>query len=252
MKVGLVELNIEWESKDINYERVSALVEIAALSRCDVVVLPEMFNTGFSMNIHLIGEELNGTADAFLSRISRLYRINIVAGFPVKKKGEERGRNIAAIYNREGVRIAEYTKIHPFTPLKEHIHYMPGSEPIVFSIDNIPSSVFICFDLRFPEIFRRVARDVQMIYVIANWPSSREDHWRTLLKARAIENQCFVVGVNRRGIDGNNIHYSGKSGIFSPMGEEIELKSISGELLTGTINPGEVTDIRSRYPFLKE
>lgn len=251
MRIGLFELNIEWESRDTNYERVSALAEIAALSGCDVVVLPEMFNTGFSMNIHRIGEEIEGTADAFLSRISRLYRINIVAGFPVKRKGEDKGRNIAAIYNREGVRIAEYSKINLFTPLKEHIHYMPGSGTIVFSIDGIPSSVFICFDLRFPEIFRSVARDVQMIFVLANWPSSREDHWSTLLKARAIENQCFVVGVNRRGIDGNNIHYSGKSGIFGPMGEEMKLKSISGELLIGTINPEEVINIRSRYPFLK-
>lgn len=250
MRISLIELNIEWEAKVSNYERVSSLLEIAASNKCDVAVLPEMFNTGFSMNIDHIGEEINGSADAFLSKSAKRYNMNIIAGFPVKDKKEHKGKNIAAIYTRSGERIAEYAKIHPFTPLKEHIYYSSGSKTVVFPIDGIPSSVFLCFDLRFPEIFRKVARDVYIIFVLANWPSSREDHWRTLLKARAIENQCFVVGVNRKGIDGNNIHYSGGSGIFNPMGEEIELKSMAGDLLIGKIEPEVVINIRSRYPFL--
>lgn len=250
MKIGLIELKIQWEAKELNYERASSLIGIAAREGCDLVVLPEMFNTGFSMNIDRIGEEINGPTDTFLSGIAKRYGLNLIAGFPVREKGEVRGRNIAAVYNRHGRRIAEYTKIKPFPSLSEHIYYEAGLKKIVFEIDGIPSSVFICFDLRFPELFREVARDVMMIFVLANWPSSREDHWRTLLKARAIENQCFVTGVNRKGFDGNNIHYSGGSGIFNPMGEAIELRSVSEELLIGTIDPKEVLDIRSRYPFL--
>ncbi len=252
MKIGLIELNSEWELRQSNLERALSLIEKASLNGCDIAVLPEMFNTGFSMNIRRIGEELNGVTGTFLSETARRLGINIIAGFPVKDPEAKKGRNIAAVYDRNGKRIAEYTKIHPFTLLKEDLYYHAGSETVKFPIDGIPSSVFICFDLRFPEIFRRVARDVQMIFVLANWPSSRDDHWRTLLKARAIENQCFVIGVNRRGIDENNIHYVGGSKIFSPIGEEIELKQKAGELLIGTVEPGEVLDVRSRYPFLRD
>lgn len=250
MKIGLIELNTEWESKQSNYERVEPLIDLAAGHECDLIVLPEMFNTGFSMNIDIIGEEIDGSAHRFLSEAARRKEINIIAGFPVKAQGDKKGRNIAAVYDREGERIAEYAKIHLFTPLKEHLFYHPGSDTVLFNIDGIHSSVFICFDLRFPEIFRRVSRYVQMIFVLANWPSSREDHWRTLLKARAIENQCFIIGVNRKGIDGNNIHYSGGSRIFNPFGEEIPLKLGTDELLIGTIDPQEVANTRSRYPFL--
>lgn len=250
MRIGLIEFNTEWESKESNYERAAPLIDLAERHNCDLVVLPEMFNTGFSMNISLIGEDINGSAHRFLSEAARRHKINIIAGFPVKLSGDKKGRNIAAVYNRKGERIAEYAKIHLFTPLKEHLFYYSGSGPVVFYLDEIPSSVFICFDLRFPEIFRRVSMDVHVIFVLANWPSSREDHWRTLLKARAIENQCFVIGVNRRGIDGNNIHYSGGSCIFDPIGEEISLKSEAGELLIGRIEPKKVISIRSRYPFL--
>jgi predicted amidohydrolase len=251
LKIGLIELNTEWESREVNYDKALPLIELAASAGCDLVVLPEMFNSGFSMNIDLIGEDINGSANLFLSDSARRYRMNIIAGFPVKDKGKKKGRNIAAVYNREGIRIAEYAKIHPFSPLKEHLFYEPGTDTVIFSIDGIPSSVFICFDLRFPEVFRKVAKDVQMIYVIANWPSSRIDHWRTLLKARAIENQSFVIGVNRKGIDGNDIHYPGDSCIFNPIGEEIKLFQEAGDLLIGIIEPGDVINIRSRYPFLE-
>lgn len=249
MKIGLIELNTEWESKQSNYDRVLPILELAASEKCDVAVLPEMFNTGFSMNIDNIGEDINGSADSFLSSSAKKYGINIIAGFPVKTSKDDKGKNIAAVYNRRGKRIAEYAKINLFTPLNEHLFYYPGSETVLFDIDGIPSSVFICFDLRFPELFRKVAKDVKMIFVLANWPSSREDHWRTLLKARAIENQCFVIGVNRKGIDGNSIHYSGGSSIYNPFGEQVSLKT-EGELITGVIEPERVLQIRTMYPFL--
>lgn len=251
MKIGLIELNTEWESKESNYEKVSPLIGVAASKGCDAVVLPEMFNTDFSMNTGFIGEEINDSAHTFLSESAKRHGINIIAGYPVKDGGK-RGRNMAVAYNRRGMRIAEYAKVHLFKPMKEHLFYSAGSDTVVFNIDGIPSSVFICFDLRFPELFRRVAKDVQMIFVLANWPSSREDHWITLLKARAIENQCFVIGVNRKGIDGNNIRYSGGSRIFSPFGEEISLKQEGGDLMIGEIEPADVISIRSKYPFLEE
>lgn len=250
MKIGLIELNTEWEDKESNYNKVLPLIKLAASKKCGVVVLPEMFNTGFSMNVNRIGEEMNGSAHKFLSKTAKRFRINIIAGFPVREPDAKKGRNIAAVYDMKGEVVAVYTKMHPFPVLNEHLFYESGDKTVVFPIQGIPSSVFICFDLRFPEIFRAVARDVQMVFVLANWPSSREDHWKTLLKARAIENQCFIIGVNRKGFDGNNIHYSGGSSIFNPYGEEIELSPESGDLVIGEIEPEMVLKVREEYPFL--
>ncbi len=114
------------------------------------------------------------------------------------------------------------------------------------------SSIFICYDLRFPEVFRNVAKEVHAIFVIANWPAIRKEHWETLLKARAIENQCFVIGVNRTGKDGNGIYYSGASHIFDPSGNDICSDSESDEFLIGKFNPEEVIKIRSKFPFLND
>jgi predicted amidohydrolase len=252
MKIALIQLNIAWESKEENYKRAELFAKKAAEEKCDVVVLPEMFNTGFSMNVPVIAEDENGQTNSVLSEIAKKYGIYLIAGFSVKKQNEDKARNIAAVYDRNGRRIAAYTKIHPFSFADEDKYYIAGSDPVIFSIDNILCSVFICYDLRFPEVFRKVAKNVQAIFVIANWPASRKDHWETLLKARAIENQCFVIGVNRTGTDGNGIHYSGTSHIFDPSGSDILCGNDKEEFLTGQINPSETAEIRLRFPFLKD
>lgn len=252
MKIALIQLNIKWESKKTNYDRAESFAKKAAEEKCDVIVFPEMFNTGFSMNVPAIAEDDNGEANSVLSEIAKKYGIYLIAGFPVKEQGEEKGRNIAVVYDRKGIRIAAYTKIHPFSFSNEDKYYIAGSNPVIFDIDNIPCSVFICYDLRFPEVFRKVAKDVQAIFVIANWPASRKDHWETLLKARAIENQCFVIGVNRTGTDGNNITYPGASHIFDPSGNDILCGNDKEEFLLGEINPAKAAEARSRFPFLND
>lgn len=252
MKIALLQMNTCWEYKDKNIEKAESLIKKASENSCDVAVLPEMFNTGFSMDISKIAEGKNGKTDKALREFSKKYRIYIIAGYAIKYKSEEKGKNIAAIYNKKGERIASYTKIHPFSYAKENEYYFSGDEIIVFEINDTPSSVFICYDLRFPEIFRRVARNVYIIFVIANWPSSRIDHWDALLKARAIENQCFIVGVNRTGIDGNNISYNGSSQIISPTGEIILKLNETEEFLFGEIKPEYVKETRERFPFLKD
>lgn len=252
MKIALLQMDIFWESKDKNIEKAESLIKKAVDHSCDVAVLPEMFNTGFSMNIQKITENENGLTDKALREFSKKFGIYIIAGYAIKHRSEKKGKNIAAIYNKKGERISSYTKIHPFSYAKENEYYLSGNEVVIFKINDIPSSVFICYDLRFPEIFRKVARDVYLIFVIANWPSSRIDHWNTLLKARAIENQCFIVGVNRIGVDGNNISYNGSSQIISPMGEIILKSNETEEFLFGEINPEDVKETRDRFPFLKD
>jgi predicted amidohydrolase len=252
MKIALIQLDIAWESKEANYKKAELFAKKASEEKCDVVVFPEMFNTGFSMNVSAIAESENGETNLVLSEIAKKHGIYLIAGFPMKEQNEEKGRNIAVVYDRKGIRIAAYTKIHPFSFSGEDKYYIAGNDTVIFSIDSIPCSIFICYDLRFPEVFRKVTKNVQAIFVIANWPASRKDHWETLLKARAIENQCFIIGVNRTGTDGNGIHYPGASHIFDPSGNDILYGNDKEEFLTGKINPAEVAEIRSRFPFLKD
>lgn len=252
MKIALIQLNTAWESKKANFKKAEFFAKKASLEKCDIIVFPEMFNTGFSMNVSAIADDENRETSAMLSETARKHSINIIAGFPVKIPGSKKGRNIAAAYHRKGRCIATYTKIHPFSLASENQYYTAGSKPVIFNIDNIPCSVFICYDLRFPELFRKVAKDAHVIFVIANWPASRKEHWETLLKARAIENQCFVIGVNRTGTDGNGINYHGASHIFDPSGNDILCGDEREEFLLGEINPADAVEVRSKFPFLKD
>jgi omega-amidase len=252
MKVALIQLNIEWESKRKNLEKVELFVNRAFREKCDIVVFPEMFNTGFSMNIPSIAEDQNGETSSVLSNLVQQYRINIIAGYVIKVPDSAKGKNIAVAYNREGRLLAEYTKLHPFSFAKEDQHYIAGDGNVIFDIEGMPASIFICYDLRFPEAFRGIAKDVHAIFILANWPSSRKEHWETLLKARAIENQCFVIGVNRTGRDGNGIDYPGASRVYSPVGEEICAGNDIDEFVICNIDPSEVIETRTKFPFLKD
>lgn len=252
MKIALIQLNTAWESKKTNIERAEFFVENAAKEKCDAAVLPEMFSTGFSMNISSIAEEGYGETASALSGMAKRYGINLIAGFPIKSPAEDKARNLAAVYDRKGFLNAVYTKIHPFSYADEDKYYAAGANTSVFKMDGTPCSVFICYDLRFPEVFRSIAKEVQAVFVIANWPSSRKEHWDVLLRARAIENQCFVIGANRTGTDGNGVHYPGASAVIGPSGNVICTGNDTEEFLSVEINPGEAAEVRSKYPFLKD
>ena len=252
MKIALIQLDTVWESKETNFERAEAFVQRAAGEKCDVIVFPELFSTGFSMNIASVAEEGYGKTAMTLSQMARKYGIHLLAGLAMKAPGDGKARNMAVVYNRKGLPNATYTKIYPFSYAGEQDYYEAGTRTVVFELDGMPSSVFICYDLRFPEAFRNVAREVQAIFVIANWASARKAHWELLLQARAIENQCFVIGVNRTGADGNGIEYPGASRIFGPSGNLVCAGNETDEYVTGEFDPGEVKEVRARFPFLND
>ncbi|MBZ0157037.1 MAG: carbon-nitrogen family hydrolase [Alphaproteobacteria bacterium] len=252
MKIALIQMNSVWEDKRENLEKAAHFTRKASEEGCDLIVFPEMFSTGFSMNLPVVAEEGYGETPSFLSRIAKAYSINLIAGFAMVAPGDTLARNMAVVFTRQGQPTATYTKLHPFCLAGEDRHFIPGEAPSVFDIEGMPSSVFICYDLRFPEIFRMVAKEVHALFVIANWPDSRRDHWETLLKARAIENQCFVIGVNRTGTDGNRLRYPGASAIFGPAGNLILSGNETEEFLAGEIDPSDVTALRTAYPFLKD
>jgi len=250
VKIALVQLDIEWESKKANFRNAEAFITQASHAGCDIVVLPEMFNTGFSMNIAAIAEDEKGETASVLSRLATQNNINLIAGYAVNSSDSGRGRNQAVVYNRKGKLLATFSKMHAFSFANEDQYFTAGDKIVTFDIEGMSSSVFICFDLRFPEVFRPIAKTVQAIFVIANWPATRIEHWEALLRARAIENQCFVIGVNRIGRDGHGIHYPGKSKIFGPLGNEVCSGSENEEFLIGEIVPHEVMEIREKFPFL--
>lgn len=252
MKIALVQLNIEWEMKKVNYRNAEKYAEKASQEGCDIVVFPEMFTTGFSMNASSIAEDVHGETSSVLSVMAQKYNINIIAGYAVKSSDQDKAQNMAVAYNREGGLIAKYAKMHPFSYAKEDQHYAAGGKPVIFNIEGVSSSIFICYDLRFPEVFRSIAKAVQTIFVIANWPSTRKAHWEVLLRARAIENQCFVIGVNRTGKDANGIHYSGNSCIYDPSGNKICSGNKTDKFIVGEINPCNVLETRTAFPFLKD
>lgn len=251
MKVALVQMDIAWEDREKNLVRAADFIRAAGEQGCDVAVLPEMFSTGFSMNLGKTVEDTKGPTASFLSDSAMRHSIYVIGGFAAKGTGAK-GRNIALACGRDGAVLAAYAKMHPFCLAGEHEHFEAGSAQAVFELDGVPSSVFICYDLRFPESMRPVARKVLAVFVIANWPSERIGHWDALLKARAIENQCFAVGVNRTGRDANGLVYPGGSVIFGPQGEQVCKAGELEELTICAIDPSRAEIVREKFPFLDD
>lgn len=253
MKIALLQLYVKWEAQAENIEKAGAYIKRASREGADVAVLPEMAMTGFTMNPSPAIDGENPAAHPALAELAAGNNINIVAGYNViPSEPGSMGRNLAAAYDRSGARIALYSKMHPFTFLDEHRHYEAGEGPVVFQLDGMGASAFICYDLRFPESIRPVAPDVSALFFLANWPASRAEHWMALLRARAIENQCYAVGVNRVGTDDNGLFYHGGSCVYGPSGELIVMGGKGEEIVYLEIYPEEVARVRAEFPFLED
>ena len=201
MNAFALQLDIAWEDKPANFARVEEAIEQANPQPGDLVVLPETFATGFSMDVARIAEPPDGPTRRFCAEIARDRQAYLVAGLAAQAAGG-RGRNIAVVYDPNGRLIATYAKLHPFSYAGETDFYESGDALVMTAIGGFDACPLICYDLRFPEPFRLAARHgAQLFIVIANWPAARAEHWRALLIARAIENQACVVGVNRTGSD---------------------------------------------------
>ncbi len=251
MRVCCCQFDIAWEDKPANHARVAALLDEAKLEGGSLVLLPEMFATGFSMDVARIAEDAQGPTHQFLAETSRRLGVWVVAGV-VTRGADGMGRNEAVVFSAEGKEVARYCKMHPFSYGKEAGHYGRGEGPVAFEWGGMRVSPFVCYDLRFPEVFRAaVMGGAQLLCVIANWPSARESHWVTLLRARAIENQAYVAAVNRCGNE-PKIGYSGRSMVIDPRGE-IVVDAGDGEKVIGAeVDVGEVTRYRAEFPALKD
>ncbi len=245
MKIALGQINMYFEDKKTNYVMIEEFVSQAHDNHADLIIFPEMSCTGFSMNTELIGET-NHETEKLMMELSRDYHIKIMFGQVLKN---EKGffNNFTAINGSEV--LFSYNKIHPFT--YEANYYQKGNQIISKKIDEFIFSPFICYDLRFPEIFQMASKKSQIIIVIASWPERRNDHWLTLLKARAIENQCYVIGVNRVGYDKDN-QYIGHSCVFDSNGKRLTRLSTDEENIYLEIHLDDIEKAKQGNQFKKD
>jgi len=255
VKLYCCQTDITWENKLANYARAQKLLAATKPERGSLVLLPEMFSTGFSMNVPAVQENPKAETDKFLSHLAQDFGVFVVGGV-VTSAPDGRGYNQALVMAPDGKQLARYNKMQPFTLGGESKNYMAGDQPAFFSwtegAQELKVSPFICYDLRFPEVFRSAVRKgAQLFTVIANWPVTRIHHWVTLLQARAIENQAYVAGVNRCGTD-PKYTYNGRSLVVDPHGT-ILVEAGDSECVIGVdINPEVVTQWRSDFPALSD
>ena len=248
MRIALVQMDLAWEDVPENHRRAGLLLEEAAAGGARLALLPEMFSTGFSMDSRRIAQPPGGPSESFLREQSARLDLWILASVP--EAGEPSPRNMALLVSPDGS-VVRYAKIHPFSYAGEDRVYTAGDRVVTAEIEGMRVTPLVCYDLRFPEPFRTAADETDLFAVVANWPDQRREHWRALLRARAIENQAYVAGVNRAG-DGNGLHYAGDSAAIAPLGETIVEADDREQVLFADVDPGIVRKLRSRFPALND
>lgn len=248
MKLTLIQPDIIWENKFRNLERIGEMISSIAADT-DIIILPEMFNTGFSVDPGDLSELPYSETFDWMKRISREKNCGVCGSYIVREKDRFFNR---WVFVSPGDETWNYNKRHLFSPGDEDKMFTHGTERIVFKFRGMRICPNVCYDLRFP-VWSRNRNDYDLLINSANWPESRRDVWITLLKARALENQCFVAGVNRIGIDGTGIKYCGDSMILGPKGEIIA-EGIQNEesLISGNISLEDLTDFREKFPVLDD
>jgi len=249
MKLGLFQYSPVWEDKKENKNKILDILSKGNY-QTDLLIFPEMTLTGFSMKSKELAENLDGESFIFFKNLAIEKDTNVITGLIFREV--DKIFNTAVHFNSKGEIKSIYKKIHPFSPSTEDKNYEVGSQTQVTKIDNWKIGLSICYDLRFPELYRFYAKQrTELIIVIANWPVDRIAHWRQLLKARAIENQCYVTGVNRVG-DTGKLKYNGWSSVYNPMGKEIVgIENDEGLFIT-EINIDEVKQVQNNLPFLDD
>lgn len=248
LNISLIQADIIWEDKAANlaqYEQYIAGIQ----EKKEVVVLPEMFSTGFTMNTQALGETMDGPTVQWMKDMSAKYRC-ILTGSLIIQEGEH-------YYNRllwvqpDGV-VGHYDKRHLFAYGDEHNHFTAGGKRLITSVKGFRICPMVCYDLRFPVWARNLGDAYDVLLYVANWPERRSLAWKTLLQARAIENQCYVVGVNRIGKDQKGLDYSGDSSVFGPLGEMIWQENNKAVVQTVTLEKDVITKTREQLPFLND
>jgi omega-amidase len=253
--VALGEYDTGWHDPAASLARAKEIVRDGARAGAKLVVLPEMCTTGFTMDAASQAEPLEGPSVRALSALAAEAKVNLLAGVAMREVagGMKRAVNAALLFGDDGTLRATYRKQRVFAYAGEHEVYTAGNEPVVVEVRGVRVAPFICYDLRFPELFRAVAPKADLMVVIANWPAKRRAHWDALIRARAIENQCYVVAVNRTGT-GGGLTYDGGSAAFDPWGEPMLPAGVAAgsDVACVDVDPARVRAVRDEYPFLRD
>ncbi|MGE5346223.1 MAG: nitrilase-related carbon-nitrogen hydrolase [Acidithiobacillales bacterium] len=249
MRAALVQMDIAWENPAASHARAAPLLKRAAEAGADLAILPEMFATGFSMNAAKIAQPPGGETEQWLVRTARDLSVHLIAGvaetaWPLPLNN--------ALWVSPAAEVKRYSKLHPFTFVSEEKFFGGGTGVVTWEIAGARVTPLVCYDLRFPEPFRLAAGETDVFVVIANWPDRRRLAWQTLVRARAIENQAFVLAVNRVGEDGDGIHFAGDSAAISPWGEILASAAELETVLILDVDPEAVADARAKFTALAD
>ena len=246
MNITLVQSALYWENIEKNLSSFEE--KLNNIRHTDLIILPEMFSTGFSMNASVVAENMDGTAVNWMRNTSAKKNCAITGSLIIREAEKFYNR---LIFMRPDGSFEQYDKKHLFTMAKEEETYTAGTEKIIIDYMGWKICPLICYDLRFP-IWNRNLEDYDLAIYVANWPDRRSYHWRSLLTARAIENQCYVAAVNRVGTDGKDLYYSGHSSLIDPAGEVIYQKADAEDIQQFDLNKEYLIEIRTKLPFLKD
>lgn len=250
-KVACLQMDIAYGDPEKNYKEAEKWIANAA-SEANVVVLPEMWTTGYDLTrLDEIADKEARRSIEFLQEQAVKHRVHLIGGSVANEEGDG-VRNTLLIVDRNGQLIHKYSKLHLFQLMDEHLYLEAGKDESGFELDGESVAGFICYDLRFPEwMSKPVQQGAKALFVVAEWPAPRVNHWRVLLQARAIENQCYVVACNRIGADPKN-KFAGHSMIIDPWGGIIAEGGDEEEIVTGEVDLSEVEEIRKRIPIFDD
>lgn len=252
MKISLIQLDIAFGNPAANYATAERSIREAAAAGPDCLILPELWTTGYDLT------RLDGIADpdgqatkALMSGLAKELGVHIVAG-SVASRQPAGITNSMYVFDRSGELAGEYSKLHLFKLMDEHLYLQPGEAKGLFTLDHALCAGLICYDIRFPEWVRaHTAQGAEILFVSAEWPKPRLAHWRALLISRAIENQCYVIACNRAGADPANV-FAGHSIIIDPWGDIISEAGEGEEILTGEIDLQKVREVRQQIPIFAD
>jgi predicted amidohydrolase len=273
LRVAAVQHDIVWNDRDANFERLAPKVAAAAGAGAGLVMLTETFSTGFGFEQPDFGEPVGGPSATFLADQARTHGVWVGGSCPEllgdtaamsgERSGDahdsshggeagpdERPSNVFVLAGPDGT-THRYAKIHPFSHAGEHHHVRAGTELVTVEVAGFRVSMFVCYDLRFADEFWQLAPHTDLYLVPANWPEKRRHHWTTLLRARAIENQAYVMGVNRVG-EGGGLNYSGDSRIIDPLGEVLAGAAMTESILLADLSTEHVAATRDHFRFLPD
>ncbi len=251
LSFSIIQTNLFWEDKGANLANLEQKI-MGIESYTEIIVLPEMFSTGFSMQPKIHAETMDGPTIDWMRRLSATKKAIITGSLIINEEGKFYNRLIWMLPSGE---LGYYDKRHLFAFAGEDQHYTAGNKRLIASVKGWKINLQICYDLRFPVWARQTKgaeSEFDVLLYVANWPEKRNHAWKTLLTARAIENQCMTIGVNRVGVDGNNNAHSGDSLIVGPLGEVLYHCAYEEDIFNITLQKEEIDNARSQFPFWKD